>query len=276
MERRAGRHRRVQRSFDRAETRLRRTIDDLLNAERALEDKASEAAQANEELARSNCALDEFAYVASHDLRAPLRDIDNLAQWIAEDVGDSLPEKSMRHFRMLQGRIRRMENLLEDLLHYSRAGRVFGEPEQVDVRGLLHGVTELVGQKPGFSIEVQLRMPSIRTPKAPLEQIFRNLIGNALKHHHQDSGTVRVTAADFGDFVEFAVVDDGPGIPEHLHERAFAMFQTLKPRDEVEGTGMGLALVKRLVEAHGGTIGIQSAAGEGAAFRFTWPKTWPA
>jgi PAS domain S-box-containing protein len=259
----------------RAETRLRRTIDDLLNAERALEGKANELARANEELGRSNCALDEFAYVASHDLRAPLRDVDNLAQWIAEDVGDSLPEKSMRHFRMIQGRIRRMENLLEDLLQYSRAGRIFGEPEQVDVRPLLDGVIDLVGQTPGFVIDVQPRMPSVRTPKAPLEQIFRNLIGNALKHHHRDSGTVRVSAVDFGAFVEFTVLDDGPGIPEELHERAFAMFQTLKPRDEVEGTGMGLALVKRLVEAHGGTVSIESAEGEGAAFRFTWPKAWP-
>lgn len=257
-----------------AEERLRRTISDLVLADRALERKATELARANQELARSNAALDEFAYVASHDLRAPLRDIDNLAQWIAGDVGDRLPAASLRHFQLLQRRIRRMENLLEDLLQYSRAGRVFGETEEVDVRALIVDVIELVAVPRGFTINLPRSMPYIRTPKAPLEQIFRNLIGNAIKHHHRQSGVVTVDCTDKDTFIEFSVCDDGPGIPPDLHERAFAMFQTLKPRDEVEGTGMGLALVKRLVEAHGGAIWIDSRDSSGALFRFTWPKAW--
>jgi len=257
-----------------SEERLRQSIADLVQAERALERKAGELALANQELERSNAALDEFAYVASHDLRAPLRDIDNLAQWIGEDVSDILPEKSARHFHLLQRRIRRMENLLEDLLQYSRAGRIFGEPEEVDVRELILDVTELVSLPRNFTLEIPHEMPLIRTPKAPIEQVFRNLIGNAIKHHHRESGTIRVNAGEHGDFVEFSVSDDGPGIPPELHERAFAMFQTLKPRDEVEGTGIGLALVKRLVEVHGGTVGIDSTTTTGATFRFTWPKVW--
>jgi PAS domain S-box-containing protein len=257
-----------------AEERVRQSIANLVQAEQALERKAAELAAANQELERSNTALDEFAYVASHDLRAPLRDIDNLAQWIGEDVGDALPEKSARHFRTLQGRIRRMENLLEDLLQYSRAGRIFGEPTEVEIRDVLHNVIELIAPPKGFTIRLEEPLPSVRTPRAPVEQIFRNLIGNAIKHHHHDRGTVWVRAADHSDFVELSVEDDGPGIPPDLHERAFAMFQTLRPRDEVEGTGMGLALVKRLVEAHGGTIHIQARRPSGAVFRFTWPKIW--
>lgn len=257
-----------------SEERLRQSIADLVEAEGALERKAAELARANQELERSNAALDEFAYVASHDLRAPLRDIDNLAQWISEDVQEILPEKSARHFQLLQRRIRRMENLLEDLLQYSRAGRIFGETEEVDVRALVLDVAEFLALPSAFIVEVPADMPFVRTPKAPVEQIFRNLIGNAVKHHHQASGTIGVSARERGDFVEFSVSDDGPGIPPELHERAFAMFQTLRPRDEVEGTGVGLALVKRLVEAHGGRVGIESAAGAGATFRFTWPKVW--
>ena len=256
-----------------AEERLRRSIADLVAAERALERKAAETALANQELERSNAALDEFAYVASHDLRAPLRDIDNLAQWISEDVGDSLPKQSMRHLRLLQRRIRRMENLLEDLLQYSRAGRVFGEPEEVDVRQVLSNVIELVSMPSSYTLEIGT-LPLLRTPKAPVEQIFRNLLGNSVKHHDKQSGNVSIRATEKGDFVEFEVSDDGPGIPTELHERAFAMFQTLKPRDEVEGTGMGLALVKRLVEAHGGRIWIDPQQTRGTTIRFTWPKVW--
>ncbi len=258
-----------------SEARLRKSISDLMDTERALAHKATELAAANEELARSNAALDEFAYVASHDLRAPLRDIDNLAQWIDEDLGNALPEKSARHFRILRSRIQRMENLLEDLLEYSRAGRVFGSSEELDVRSVLENVRELVGLPAAFTLQIPSMIPIVRTPRAPVEQIFRNLIGNAVKHHHKETGSVVVSAEDAGEFIRFAVADDGPGIPIELHERAFGMFQTLRPRDEVEGTGMGLALVKRLVEAHGGEIALESEEGHGATFHFTWPKLWP-
>ena len=109
-------------------------------------------------------------------------------------------------------------------------------------------------------------------PKAPLEQTFRNLIGNAIKHHHRPDGRVEVTAHDHRRMWEFVVADDGPGIPAAYHDRIFQMFQTLKPRDEVEGSGIGLAVVRKLVTSRGGTIRVESAEGQGARFRFTWPK----
>lgn len=219
--------------------------------------------------------MDAFAYIASHDLRAPLRDIDNLAQWISEDAEGVLSEDSLGHLRTLQSRIHRMEGLLADLLEYSRAGRTFDEPEAIDLRSLFEDVLELIGEHEGFTIVLPDAAPSIRTPRAPLAQVFRNLVGNAIKHHDRPTGRVVVVARERDDsFVEFEVADDGPGIPPELHQRAFTMFQTLRPRDEVEGTGMGLALVRRMVEAHGGTIQLDSREGEGARFRFTWPRVW--
>ncbi len=233
--------------------------------------RTAELERANRELARSNAELDAFAYVASHDLRAPMRDVDNLSQWIAEDVGDALPEESRRHFDTLRGRVRRMEALLDGLLEYSRAGRVSGTPEPVDVRAVLDDVLSLSAPPPGFQVLLSSAPPTVQVPRAALEQVLRNLIGNAIKHHDRAAGTVVVEVVSHGDLVEFSVTDDGPGIPLDLQARAFAIFQKVHARDGVEGAGMGLALVKRVVEAYGGTVGLESATGAGARFHFTWP-----
>ena len=115
-------------------------------------------------------------------------------------------------------------------------------------------------------------LPSIRSERPPLEIVLRNLIENAIKHHHQPgAGVIQVTGRRRGELVEFCVADNGPGIAPQFHERIFEVFQTLRPRDEVEGSGMGLAIVKKTVESAGGAIWVQSAAGEGTAFFFTWP-----
>jgi signal transduction histidine kinase len=118
-------------------------------------------------------------------------------------------------------------------------------------------------------------LPKVRTPRAPLLQVLQNLIGNAIKHHDRDAGRVVVDVLEEKDHLVFLVRDDGPGIPAQHHDLVFRMFQALRPFDEVEGTGMGLALVKRIVETHGGVIELQSAEGEGSTFRFTWPRRWP-
>ncbi len=227
-------------------------------------------AERTAELARSNDELDQFAYVASHDLKAPLRAIDNLAAWIAEDAGAVLPEESKRHLDLLQGRVRRMEHLLSDLLAYSRAGREEGAAEEVDAAALIREVVELLGSPPGMEVVVEA-LPRLVTYRAPLEMVFRNLIGNALKHHDRPKGRIVVRAREADDFVTFTVSDDGPGIPARYHERVFGLFQTLRPRDEVEGSGMGLAVVKKAVESRGGTIRVDSAEGQGTTFTFTWP-----
>jgi signal transduction histidine kinase len=228
------------------------------------------------ELMRSNRELDQFAYVASHDLKAPLRAITNLANWIIEDSRAVLPAASQAHLDKLRGRTVRMEKLLDDLLTYSRVGRHLHKPEWVDTADLVRGVQLFLVLPPGFTIETQPSMARLYTERVPLETVLRNLVANAIKHHHRpQDGVVRIAAEDQGEWVVFSVADNGPGIaPEH-HERIFQIFQSLKPRDQVEGSGMGLAIVKKTVESQGGRIEVASNIGQGATFHFTWPKLAP-
>ena len=230
-------------------------------------------AERTAELERSNRELDQFAYVASHDLRSPLRAIDTLAHWITQDAGDVLPEASRVHLQKLRGRIKRMDALLNDLLDYSRAGRHHHTPEMVDTGALVRDLADFLAQPAGFQVKLVAPMPLLLAERIPLETVFRNLIGNAIKHHHDAAaGVVVVAAKDCGAFYEFSVADNGPGIDPAYHQRIFELFQTLKPRDEVEGSGNGLAIVKRLVESRGGTVAVDSTVGAGATFWFTWPK----
>lgn len=233
-------------------------------------DMEKELARHVDALERSNRDLDEFAYVASHDLKAPLRDIDTLATWIADDAAPTLPDDSRRHLGLLLERIRRMERLLDDLLAYSRAGRKLTEPREVDVHRIARDAVALAGPSERFEIEVVGHASVVIDPTA-LGQMIRNLIDNAVKHHDRERGEIRVEIGDHAGVVEVAVSDDGPGIPPELHDRVFRMFQTLRPRDEKEGSGMGLAIVKKLALATGGEVALDSEPGRGTTVRLRWP-----
>jgi len=230
-------------------------------------------ARVEEELRRSNDDLDRFAYSASHDLKAPLRGIRNLTDWIAEDIEGSASADTVENLALVRSRVQRLDLLLDSLLRYSRVGRSGAEEEDVDLARMVAEISDYVAPAEGFSVSVRGELPILRTDKAPLEQVLRNLIGNGLKHHDRAAGNVTVSTRDLGDALEFRVEDDGPGIPERFHDRIFLMFQTLRPRDEVEGSGMGLAIVKKTVEQHGGSIRVESAPPRrGTAFIFTWAK----
>ncbi len=225
------------------------------------------------QLERSNRELDQFAYVASHDLKAPLRGIDHLATWLTQDAADVLPEASKEHLSKLRRRVQRMDRLLDDLLSYSRIGRRDGNAERLNTEELVRNVVALLDPPAGLTIQIAESMPTLVTPRVPIEIVFRNLLDNAFKHHHApQTGAVSISAQPLGDFIEFCVSDNGPGIDMQYHERIFSIFQTLQPRDQVEGSGMGLAIVKKTVEHRGGTIRIESNLGQGAKFYFTWPK----
>lgn len=230
-------------------------------------------AERTAELRQSNEDLDRFAYVASHDLKSPLRAIDHLSNWIMQDAAEQLPAASQEHLVKLRGRVKRMERLLDDLLAYSRADRFKYAKQKVDTAVIVADVAQLVTPIEGFTVTAQAPMPVLLTERVPLELVLRNLIDNAIKHHNRAEGQVWVTARDLGSIIEFSVRDDGPGIDKQFSERIFQMFQTLRPRDQVEGSGMGLAIVKKVVESRGGTLHVESTPGRGATFRFTWPKT---
>ncbi len=225
------------------------------------------------DLERSNRELDDFAYVASHDLKSPLRDIQNLSSWISEDLADTLPDASARHLQQLRERTGRMERLLEDLLQYSRAGRVVPASERHTVRAAISSALAIVAPPEAFTVEVEGDDPVLFGPRPPLEVIIRNLVSNAIKHHDRDAGSVRILVEDGEDAIRLTVTDDGPGIPPQFHQRVFRMFQTLKPRDEVEGSGIGLSIVSKIVDHFGGTVSLESSGERGAAFSFPWPKS---
>jgi signal transduction histidine kinase len=239
-----------------------------------LRGRAEELSRIAAALERSNRELDAFAYAASHDLRAPLRGIANLAQWIEEDLAatSQLKPETAEMLQLMRSRMHRMEALIEGLLEYSRAGRVHHDPEIVNVAQLVRDVIDLLAPREGATVTLGPVLPTISTERLPLEQIFLNLINNAVKHAGRDDVQVRLDMQDRDRFYEFSVSDNGPGIPPEFHNRIWGIFQTLESRDKVEATGIGLALVKKLVEARGGRAWVESTVGQGATFRFLWPK----
>lgn len=243
-------------------------------AEASLRRHADHLAALTAALQRSNRDLDQFAYVASHDLKAPLRGIANLSQWLEEDLGTSLPESSRDHLKLLRSRVHRMEGLIDGILQYSRAGRVTGAPERVPVRRVIADVLDMLSPPAAVSFDIAPDLPVLTTHRLPLQQVFLNLVGNAVKYGATaPDPQVRITWRETAAVPEFAVTDNGAGIDPSFHERIWGIFQTLQPRDEVEGTGIGLALVKKIVESRGGRVSVESEAGRGATFRFTWPAT---
>jgi PAS domain S-box-containing protein len=227
------------------------------------------------ELERSNRDLDQFAYVVSHDLRAPLRAIANLSTWIEEDLGPVLRDGTHQQMDLLRRRVQRMENLINGILEYSRVGRVQTAVAEVDVATMIRDVIDDLAPPPTCSIQVTPDLPTLTTNHVRLAQVFGNLIGNALKHHDREDGQIVVGCRELERFYEFSISDDGPGIDPKYHSKIFLMFQTLKPRDIQESTGVGLALVKKIVEDQGGTLRLESEEGQGATFVFTWPKKPP-
>lgn len=238
----------------------------------ALDEATAQLAQTAAALEKRCKELDEFAYITSHDLKAPLRAIANLSQWIEEDIANQLNPENLHQLQLLRGRVYRLESLIEGLLQYSRAGRLKSEPQDVDVALLLKQVIDTLNPPAQFMITVAPEMPTLLTERLPLEQVFTQLIDNAIKHHPLVDGTVKIGVQEQSDAYEFTVVDDGLGIAPQFHERVFGIFQTLQAKDTLESTGLGLAIVKRIVEGKGGTIRLESQEGQGATFYFTWPK----
>jgi PAS domain S-box-containing protein len=241
-------------------------ITDRKLSELSLRDK-------NQQLERSNRDLEDFAYIASHDLKTPLGGIKSAASWLEEDL-QNLSDESRKLLGLMRSRINRMEKLLDDLLTFSRIGRTDAVVSETRLADIFASIVEVLNPPAHIQVRVEGELPVIVTASAQLEQVLRNLINNAIKHHDKPHGEVVLSATRVGDFVEFIVRDDGPGIPPQFHEKIFELFQTLKRRDEVESTGMGLTIVKKLIERQNCRITVHSEGnGTGTEFRFQWPAS---
>jgi signal transduction histidine kinase len=221
-------------------------------------------------LEKTNRELDQFAYVASHDLKAPLRGIANLSQWIEDDLGDRLDDQTRTHLTLLRGRVVRLENLIAGILAYSRAGRDSSELASVDVAALVAEVWELLAPPGTARLELATALPQLRASRVQLQQILLNLIGNALKYNAERPLQITVAAHGTGRRWEISVADDGVGIAPEFADKIWGLFQTLERRDKVESTGIGLSVVRKIVESHGGKTWVESQLGHGATFWFTW------
>ncbi len=224
-----------------------------------------------DELARSNADLEQFAYIASHDLKAPLRGIANLVEWIEENIEETADQETRSYMDLLKKRVERMDSLLDGLLKYCRAGNESLSTEKISLNQTLDKITDMLGcLERGF--DVHYNLPPIVAVPMEIEMIFHNLIGNAVKHHDKKNGRVVITCTEEGKGYLFSVWDDGPGIPLGMHDKVFGIFQTLNRRDQVEGSGIGLAIVKKVIERRGGNIWIERTDEErGTEIRFTLP-----
>jgi len=224
------------------------------------------------DLERINAELDQFAYVVSHDLKAPLRAINNLSEWIEEDITDLLEGDTKDQFRLLRGRVHRMESLINGILSYSRAGRIKTNKEKFLVKSVVDDLCETFSSKKPIEFKLEgngeLEMFS---EKITLMQILQNLISNGIKYNDKTDVKITIGWKEVIDGLEFYVRDNGPGISPEFHEKIFVIFQTLQSRDEFESTGVGLAIVKKIMDEKGGKIRIESTMNEGTTFYFTWP-----
>jgi PAS domain S-box-containing protein len=226
-------------------------------------------------LEKTNSELDKFAYVVSHDLKAPLRAIGNLTGWIEEDMGERLSDEVRTHFNTIKGRVVRMEGLINGILDYTKAAKKDGELESFKLDDLLRDTIDLIGAPPTAIIHVPDNLPVLKTEKIKLQQVFLNLIHNAVKYNDKEDILINLNCEDHGADWKFCVKDNGPGIEKRYHDKVFVIFQTLNARDEVESRGVGLAIVKKIIEEEGGRIWVESDKGQGACFCFTWPKVKP-
>lgn len=222
------------------------------------------------ELEKRNKELDQYAYVVSHDLKAPLRGIYNAIQWIEEDLGNELSDQMKKYLSIIPERIMRMDDLIDGLLNYARISREQQLKEVVNVHNLLESIIEIIVPQ-DFKVEIRA-MPTLETEKLKLEQVFSNLISNAVKYSPEGRGEITISCSELPKFYEFTVSDNGIGIDPEYHEKIFIIFQTLREKHAKESTGIGLAIVHKIIEDQHCTIRVVSQNGKGASFIFTWPK----
>lgn len=252
----------------------------LLTISERIKQESTSRIHAEEELKKNmsnlekiNHDLDQFAYVVSHDLKAPLRAIASLAEWIEEDSEGVLSAETKNNLQLLRGRVQRMENLIHGILAYTKAGKTKGQQSTINTSQYLQEIIDFLNPPPSIQISITGEWPVIETDTIRLHQVFSNLISNAIKYIDKPIGIITVSCHQLENSIQISIEDNGPGIEEAYHQKIFGLFQTLSARDQVESTGIGLSIVKKIVEEQGGKIWVQSENQKGSKFTFTWPVT---
>ncbi|MGD0572105.1 MAG: ATP-binding protein [Sedimentisphaerales bacterium] len=261
------------------ELRVQERTSELTTSNKQLTSEITEREKAEhkqaelvKELEGVNQELKDFAYIASHDLKAPLRAIKTLADWISTDYADKLDQDGQEQLKLLRQRVDRMHNLIDGILQYSRVGRVREKLTDVELNKLLPEIIDMLAPPANIKITVESDLPTIKCEETRITQVFQNLLSNAVKYMDKPEGHIKVLCSEDGEYWRFGIADNGPGIEKKHWERIFKIFQTLAPRDEFESTGIGLTVVKKIVELYGGKTWLESEVGKGTTFLFTFPK----
>jgi signal transduction histidine kinase len=241
-------------------------------AEEAMEKLNKKLETAVKQLTFANTELQEYAHITAHDLKAPLRAIATLANWLATDYADLFDEQGKHQVELMIGRTQRMSNHIDSILKYSEVGRSEGEQTNIDLNSLVNDIISIIAPPEHIEITIQPNLPVIFADKTRIIQLFQNLLTNAIKYNDKSQGKIEISCTDENSFWEFSIADNGVGIEEKHFKKIFKIFQTLAPRDQIESTGIGLSLVKKIVELHHGRIWLQSKPGHGTRFFFTLPK----
>lgn len=244
----------------------------LREAEETLENMNKDLATAIRELQRTNKELQEFAHIAAHDLKTPLRAIGTLADWILTDYGDKFDEQGKEQVKLLVGKARQMSALVDDVLQYSRLGQDDHKRQPVELNEILSEIIAGIAPPENIEITVGNNLPTIMCEETQVFQIFQNLLTNAVKYMDKPEGRIEVGYTEEGNLWRFSVADNGPGIDEKYFEKIFKIFQTLSPRDGVDSTGIGLSIVRKIAELNGGSAWVESEIGKGSTFIFTLQK----
>jgi PAS domain S-box-containing protein len=251
-------------------------IDDRKRAEEEIsrlnEELEKRVESRTRELEDMNRELKDFAYVVSHDLKAPLRGISQLSAWLRNDYGNLLDADGMEKIELIISRVKRMNRLIDGILHYSSVGRSQESSEAVDCNILVRELAGILLPAGNTIITIEGSLPLLYIDRFRLEQVFQNLLSNAIRYMDKDVGSSVVACIERDGFHVFSGSDNGPGVDPRYHDKIFQIFQTLAPRDEHESTGIGLALVKKIVSLFGGDIRIESEVGNGSTFYFTVSK----
>ncbi len=224
------------------------------------------------ELKKIQKEFEDFVFTVSHDFKAPIRSIKNLSEWIKEDFGDQVPEEARKNLELIQNRVEKLTKMVDGMMELSRVGKGSLQVEPLNFEKCVQDIIQKLQLPEEVAVEIHSEIPEIKTDLSQFQQVLSRLIENAIKFNNSEHPRVELFAVEAGNFIEISVKDNGPGINTKYSEKIFKVFSSLIPQSQMENTGMGLPIAKKIIEDSGGTIELESKSKEGATFRFFWPK----